>query len=151
MPIRRVDSLQLFFEKRYKHSETGYRRSIFCALRGIFVRGTKRRIFFVNRKNRFSDFPILTWCSNGEPGGCNGRQLQKKVDRKFLHVNTINFHYYDLACNSLWGHPEPLAYRLFSIIFSIMGSIFSFFCTTAHERGTPRTRKTSATASLGVL
>jgi hypothetical protein len=61
--------------------------------------------------------------------------------------------YYDLACNSLWVCPEPVACELFSIIFAILAQFFCFVCTVyiAHEHRTPRTQKTSETASLGVL
>jgi hypothetical protein len=51
-----------------------------------------------------------------------------------MNVNTINFHYYDLACS------EPVACGLFSIVFSILAHLYSFFFTAEHERRTPRTQ-----------
>ena len=55
----------------------------------------------VNQQNRFCDFPIDLAVRTESQGGVTVGSYKKKVNRKLLHVHTINFHYYDLACNSM--------------------------------------------------
>jgi hypothetical protein len=96
---------------------------------------------FVNPKKSILQFSHFDLAARTEIQGGVTVGGYKTIDRKFLHINTINCHCYDLACNSLWVCLELLACGLF----------FHHFFTAAHEDGTPRTQQTSDTASLGVL
>ena len=110
------------------------------------LRNAKTKILF--RIHFFAIFDFRPGGSNGEPGGCNGRRLQKKVDKKFFQINTNNFPSFGHAWNGTWGRPELAAWRLFFPYFRFSACSSYVGQVGSHEPGTPTTEKTPDFASL---